>query len=70
MTMDFIPGYLSKNFGINTVYPNRKDFGEIHRYISEHLTQGKFTPEAKNYFIEQMKSLESKGAGQCHIGLH
>ena len=68
MTMDFIPGYLDKNFGIQTVYADRKDFGEIHRFISEDLTQGKFTPEAKNYFIHQMKSLESKGADGIILG--
>jgi aspartate racemase len=68
MTMDFIPGYLDKNFGIQTVYADRKDFGEIHRFISEDLTQGKFTPEAKNYFIEQMKSFEYKGADSIILG--
>jgi len=68
MTMDFIPAYLNKNFGINTVHPDRKDFGEIHRYISEDLTQGKFTPEAKNYFIHQMKKLEEKEADGIILG--
>tara|TARA_R110000850_G_scaffold277058_1_gene421811 strand:- start:28685 stop:29365 length:681 start_codon:yes stop_codon:yes gene_type:complete len=68
MTMDFIPGYLDQNFGIQTVYADRKDFGEIHRYISEDLTQGKFTPEAKNYFIEQMKKLEENGADGIILG--
>jgi len=68
MTMDFIPAYLNKNFDINTVHPDQKDFGEIHRYISEDLTQGKFTQEAKNYFIGQMKSLESKGADSIILG--
>lgn len=68
MTLDFIPAYLDKNFGIQTVYADRKDFGEIHRYISEDLTQGKFTPEAKNYFINQMKKLEEKGADGIILG--
>lgn len=68
MTMDFIPGYLDTNFGIQMVHPDRKDFGEIHRYISEDLTQGKFTPEAKNYFINQMKKLEEKGADAIILG--
>ncbi|WP_339610369.1 amino acid racemase [uncultured Planktosalinus sp.] len=68
LTMDFIPGYLDKNFGIQTVHPNKKDFGEIHRYISEDLTQGKFTSEAKNYFIKQMKNLEEKGADSIILG--
>lgn len=68
MTMDFIPGYLDTHFGIQTVYADRSDFGEIHRYISEDLTQGKFTPEAKNYFINQMKKLEEKGADGIILG--
>lgn len=68
MMMDFIPHYLNKNFGIQTVHPDRKDFGEIHRYISEDLTQGKFTSEAKNYFIQQMKKLEEKGADGIILG--
>ena len=68
MMMDFIPNYLNKNFGIQTVHPDRKDFGEIHRYISEDLTQGKFTPEAKTYFINQMKKLEDNGADGIILG--
>ncbi len=68
MTMDFIPGYLDKNFDIQTVHPDRKDFGEIHRYISEDLTQGKFTPQAKTYFINQMKKLEEKSADGIILG--
>lgn len=68
MTMGFIPGYLNKNFSIQTVYSDRKEFGEIHRYISEDLTQGKFTSEAKDYFINQMKVLESKGADGIILG--
>lgn len=59
---------LKTHYDINTVHPDQKDFGEIHRYISEDLTQGKFTQEAKNYFIEQMKNLESKGADSIILG--
>src|SRR5690606_2979423 len=68
MTMDFIPAYLNKNFGINTVHPDQKDFDEIHRYISEDLTQGKFTPEAKTYFINQIEKLEENGADGIILG--
>lgn len=68
MTKDFIPNYLERNFNIQTVYADQKNFGEIHRYISEDLTQGKFTPEAKSYFIQQMKDLESKGADGIILG--
>lgn len=68
MTMDFIPGYLKTHFDSNTVHPDQKDFAEIHRYISEDLTQGKFTPKAKNYFINQMKKLEQKGADSIILG--
>jgi len=43
MTLGFIPEYLKTHYQIETITPNKNDFGEIHRYISEDLTQGKFT---------------------------
>ncbi|NCT17389.1 MAG: aspartate racemase [Flavobacteriaceae bacterium CG_4_8_14_3_um_filter_34_10] len=68
MTLGFIPEYLKTHYQIETITPNKNDFGEIHRYISEDLTQGKFTEEAKKFFIHQMLLLEAQGAEGIILG--
>jgi len=68
MTLGFIPEYLKTHYQIETITPNKNDFGEIHRYISEDLTQGKFTEEAKKFFIHQMQLLEAQGAEGIILG--
>jgi aspartate racemase len=64
----FISDYLNKNYEIQTILPEDKDIEEIHRYISEELTQGKFTQKAKTYFLNQMDFLKSKNAEGIILG--
>lgn len=64
----FIADYLEKNYSIQTTLPNADEIDEVHRYISKELTQGKFTPEAKSYFLNQMDALKSKGAEAMILG--
>lgn len=64
----FIADYLKENYSIQTVLPDTENMEEVHRYISKELTQGKFTKEAKSYFLEQMDTLEQKGADAMILG--
>lgn len=64
----FITDYLEKNYSIQTILPNADEIDEVHRFISKELTQGKFTPEAKSYFLNQMDALKSKGAEAMILG--
>lgn len=64
----FIADYLQKNYSIQTTLPDSEDIDEVHRFISEELTQGKFTTEAKSYFLTQMDKLLEKGAEAMILG--
>lgn len=66
--LGFIADFLSENYAIQTILPEKKEIDKIHRYISEELTQGHFTPEAKSYFEKQMGQLENKGAQAMILG--
>ncbi|NNC93923.1 MAG: amino acid racemase [Chitinophagales bacterium] len=67
ITGDFIPSILKEN-EIDTILPDKEDHSEIHRYISEELTQGKFSAEAKNYYLHQIAKLKNKGAEAVILG--
>ncbi len=66
--MGFIAKYLEQNFEITTVLPAEEHIDRVHQYISKELTQGKFTDEAKSYFLHQMDELENKGADAMILG--
>lgn len=66
--LGFISNYLDKNYQIKTILPEDQDIEEIHRYISEELTQGTFSSEAKTYFLKQMHSLYEKGSDAMILG--
>jgi aspartate racemase len=38
--LGFIADYLKANYAIQTILPDTEDIDEVHRYISEELTQG------------------------------
>lgn len=68
MLEDFIPKILREKFEIDTVIPNDEDLDQTHNYIADELTQGIFREEAKNYYLERMKSLQEKGAEGIILG--
>lgn len=68
MTGDFIPSYLEKKFEIETIIPDGKYIDQNHHYVSNELTQGVFSEEAKKFFLEQMRLLRQKGAEGIILG--
>jgi len=68
MTGDFIPNYLKVHFDIDTIIPDAAYLDQSHYYVSKELTLGKFTPEAKNFYLEQMRLLKEKGAEGMIMG--
>lgn len=68
MTGGFIQSFLQENYQIETIIPDDKFLETSHQYVSKELTQGKFTTEAKKFFIEQMKLLQEKGAEGIILG--
>ncbi|MCJ7468542.1 MAG: amino acid racemase [Maribacter sp.] len=68
MTKGFIQSRLKNNFGIEILIPEERFISECHDYVSKELTQGKFTEQAKQFFIHQMEELKKQGAEGIVLG--
>lgn len=68
MTGDFISGYLNQHFKIETLIPEGEDIAVAHNYVSDELTQGKFTEAASVFFKNQIQLLKAKGAEGIILG--
>jgi len=68
MTGNFLHGRLKEKHQIETLIPEDKHIDKTHRFISEELTQGKFSDNAKNFYLEQMQLLKDRGADAIILG--
>lgn len=68
MTGDFIPKILKDSYGVETIIPEEDSLLQAHQYISRELTQGKFTPEARKFFLNQIHLLKNRGAAGIILG--
>jgi len=68
MKGDFISSVLKRNFNIKTIIPEEEYIEKAHHYVSKELTQGKFTNEAKDFFMKQIALLQQKGADGIILG--
>lgn len=68
MTGSFIHDRLKSKFEIETIIPEDKYIEECHHYISNELTQGKFSDKSRNFFSRQMDYLREEGAEGIILG--
>ncbi|TYP74332.1 aspartate/glutamate racemase family protein [Aquimarina intermedia] len=68
MTGSFIPSFLESNFGIKTIIPDVEHITKSHTYVSQELTQGKFTDKAREFFLQQIQLLKDRGAEGIILG--
>ena len=68
MTGSFIPGILKSKYRIETLIPEQHCIGKAHTYVSNELTQGKFTEKAKRFFLTQIRLLTARGADGIILG--
>lgn len=68
MTGDFLPLFLKKKYSIKTIIPDDEFIDRNHHFVSNELTQGIFSKEAKQFFLEQMLLLKEKGAEGIILG--
>lgn len=68
MKGDFISSHLSEKYDINTIIPDHENIDKCHHFISNELTQGIFSKEARVFFLDQMKKLQEKGAQGIILG--
>ena len=68
MTRGFIPDFLKENYGIETIIPEGEGLEKSHHYVSKELTQGHFTEEARQFYLEQIGYLKARGAEAIVLG--
>ena len=68
MTGGFLLNLLNIKYGLEVIIPEEKDIEQTHYYISNELTQGRFTEEAKQFYLERMKDLKDRGAEGIILG--
>jgi aspartate racemase len=68
MIGNFIPKILKSRYNIETLIPEAHCIGHAHNYVSKELTQGQFTPKAKQFFLTQIRLLKTKGADGIILG--
>lgn len=68
MTKNFIPDVLQSKYNIETIIPEESFLDQSHHYVSRELTQGKFTDEAKDFFISQINLLHNRSADGIILG--
>ena len=68
MTKGFIPKILKDNYQIETIIPETHCLSQAHNYVSNELTQGIFSDDAKGFFLNQMQMLKNRGAEGIILG--
>lgn len=64
----FLENFIKANYPLDITLPDEEQIDTVHNYISKELTQGIFSNQAKAYFLDQMKVLETKGADAMILG--
>lgn len=64
----FLENFIKEKYDLEVTLPDEENIDKIHSYISNELTQGIFSDEAKSYFKQQMKVLKEKGADAMILG--
>ncbi|MCZ4409626.1 amino acid racemase [Cryomorphaceae bacterium 1068] len=64
----FISGVLKENFGMEVITPEGDRFDTTHDYISNELTQGIFSDEAKSFYLQEIKRMKERGADGIILG--
>ena len=68
MTGSFIGGYIEDHFDIEVIRPEGDALDHSHNFVSKELTQGNFTNEAKDFYLEEISRLKSRGAHGIILG--
>lgn len=68
MTRGFMQSYLESKLGMETIIPEEEFLDQSHHFVSTELTQGKFTDEAKTFFLHQIDLLKNRGAEGVILG--
>jgi len=68
MVGDSIRPRLLNEHGISTIVPDATSIDRAHDFVSNELTQGRFTEDARSFFLEQVALLTARGAEGIILG--
>jgi len=69
MTKPFLKNWLSKNYDLQILVPEKDEqIEKAHGYIAHELTKGIFSNEARDYYTQQIKELQNRGADAIILG--
>lgn len=68
ITGSFISGRLKSQFEIETIIPEKDAIDQSHYFVSQELTQGVFSNQARNFYKEQIQKLKEAGADGVILG--
>lgn len=68
MTKAFIKNRLINQHGFKIYIPKEKDILKSHHFVSKELTQGKFSQDAKDFFVNQIQQFKKKGVDAVILG--
>ena len=68
MTGNFIPEVLAQKHNILTLIPAEEVIERSHYFVSQELTRGVFSDEAKTFYIDQIQEMTQQGADGIILG--
>ena len=68
MQEDFYRQCLAERFAIEVITPNTAQMAEIDRVIFAELCQGQFLPQAREFYLDGLRTLQTQGAEVAILG--
>lgn len=68
MSGRFIPDVLEEKYGIKVLVPTEEVVTRSHHFVSQELTRGVFSEEAKTFYRAQIKLIQEQGADGVILG--
>ena len=68
MQEDFYRQCLAERFAIEVITPNAAQMAEIDRVIFAELCQGQFLPQAREFYLDGLRTLQTQGAEVAILG--
>ena len=68
MTGNFIHEIIENEFDIDVITPPGESLDRSHHFVSKELTQGKFTDEAREFYLREIEFFQKRGADGIILG--
>ncbi|GGE31002.1 aspartate/glutamate racemase family protein [Psychroflexus planctonicus] len=68
MTKAFLKDRIAEKHDLQVCIPDEKEVQQSHYFVSKELTQGKFTQEAKDFYVKQIIAFKNRGVDAVILG--